>query len=72
MVEAAMDGVGIAFVPDHLVQHALKDGRLIRLLEDWCPPFPGLCLCYSGHRQISTALRALIDMVKENNPHAKS
>lgn len=68
MVEAAIDGIGIAFVPDHLVQNALRDGRLIRLLEDWCPSFPGLCLCYPGHRHVSTGLRALIDLIKENDP----
>ncbi len=70
MVEAAIDGIGIAFVPDHLVQDALRDGRLIRLLEDWCPSFPGLCLCYPGHRHVSTGLRALIDVIKENDPFA--
>lgn len=61
MVEAAMDGIGIAFVPEHVAASGLGDGRLERLLEDWCPPFPGLCLYYPGHRHVSPALRALID-----------
>lgn len=61
MVEAAIDGIGIAFVPDHLAAEALNDGRLERCLEDWCPEYPGLCLYYSGHRHVSSALRALIN-----------
>jgi DNA-binding transcriptional LysR family regulator len=65
MVEAAIDGVGIAFVPDHLAADALKDGRLKRVLEEWCPAYPGLCLYYSGHRHISSGLRALINMLTE-------
>ncbi|MFC4763541.1 LysR family transcriptional regulator [Dyella koreensis] len=63
MVDAAMDGIGIAFVPDHLAAEALHDGRLERVLDDWCPSFPGLCLYYSGHRHVSSGLRALIAML---------
>lgn len=65
MVEAAIDGIGIAFVPDHLATEALRDGRLKRVLEDWCPQFPGLCLYYSGHRHISSGLNALIAMLTD-------
>ncbi|MGO4702483.1 LysR substrate-binding domain-containing protein [Dyella sp. 2RAB6] len=68
MVEAAIDGIGIAFVPDHLSTAALKDGRLQRVLEEWCPSFPGLCLYYSGHRHLSSGLRALINMMMEALP----
>jgi DNA-binding transcriptional LysR family regulator len=68
MVEAAIDGIGIAFVPDHLATAALKDGRLQRVLEEWCPSFPGLCLYYSGHRHLSSGLRALINMMTEALP----
>jgi len=65
MVDAAIDGIGIAFVPDHLVVQALHDGSLERVLDDWCPPFPGLCLYYPGHRHVSTGLRALIAMISD-------
>lgn len=65
MVDAAIDGIGIAFVPDHLATDALRDGRLERVLEDWCPPFPGLCLYYPGHRHIPLALRLLITTIKD-------
>lgn len=73
MVDAATDGIGIAFVPEHLAQAALEDGRLERVLDAWCPPFPGLCLYYAGHRHVSSALRALIDAVRlhqDGAPHA--
>ncbi|WP_259740997.1 LysR substrate-binding domain-containing protein, partial [Pseudomonas poae] len=69
MVEAAMDGVGIAFVPEHLALDALADGRLERVLDDWCPSMPGLCLYYSGHRHVSVALRALITALRREEPH---
>ena len=65
MVDAAIDGIGIAFVPDFLAAAALKDGRLESVLEDWCPAFPGVCLYYPGHRHVSTGLRALIDTVRD-------
>lgn len=64
MVDAAIDGVGIAFVPDFLVIDPIKDGVLKRVLEDWCPTFPGVCLYYPGHRHVSAGLRALINAIK--------
>jgi DNA-binding transcriptional LysR family regulator len=64
MVDAAIDGIGIAFVPDHLVRDALRDGHLERVLTDWCPVLPGLCLYYPGHRHVSSGLRALIDTLR--------
>ncbi|CAI0709471.1 D-malate degradation protein R [Serratia entomophila] len=65
MVDAAIDGIGIAFVPDHLADEALRDGRLERVLDEWCPAYPGLCLYYSGHRHVSSALKALIGCIRE-------
>ena len=66
MVEAAVDGIGIAFVPDHLAGDGLRSGRLQAALDEWCPPFPGLCLYYSGHRHVSSALVALISTIRRN------
>jgi DNA-binding transcriptional LysR family regulator len=60
MVEAAADGLGIAFVPEPAARPALDEGRLVALLEDWSPVIPGLCLYYSGHRHVPAALRAFI------------
>lgn len=64
MAEAAKDGIGIAFVPDHFAREGLADGSLERVMTDWCPLMPGLCLYYSGHRHVPSALRALIEMLR--------
>lgn len=64
MVDAAIDGIGIAFVPDFLVRDALAAGSLERFLVDWCPVFPGVCLYYPGRRHVSGSLRALIDTIQ--------
>ncbi len=64
MVDAAIDGIGIAFVPEHLALEALHYGRLERALDAWCPAYPGLCLYYSGHRHVSGALKALIEYLR--------
>jgi len=65
MVEAAMDGLGIAYVPEPFARTALEDGRLVAVLADWCPPIPGLCLYFPANRHMPTNLRAFIDMVRE-------
>lgn len=65
MAEAAADGIGIAFVPESYARQFLDAGRLVTVLEDWCPPIPGLTLYYPGHRHVPSALRAFIDLVKE-------
>ena len=67
MVEAAEDGLGIAYVPEDYARVALKEGRLIAVLEDWCPPVSGLFLYFSGNRHVPAALRALIEMVREKS-----
>ncbi|WP_248127751.1 LysR substrate-binding domain-containing protein [Brucella pituitosa] len=64
MVEAAIDGIGIAFVPDFLVAGALREGHLQRVLEEWCPAFPGVCLYYPGRRYVPSGLRALIGTIQ--------
>lgn len=64
MLDAAADGAGLAYTADRYAAPYLADGRLLRVLDDWCPPFPGFYLYYPGRRQISAALRALIDALK--------
>ncbi|TSJ61668.1 LysR family transcriptional regulator [Starkeya sp. 3C] len=66
MVEAAIDSIGIAFVPDFLVAEALREHQLERVLDEWCPAFPGVCLYYPGRRHVSPGLRALIETIKTN------
>jgi len=64
MVRAAMDGIGLAFVSDERVEPQLASGELIRVLEDWCQPFPGFFLYYPSRRQQPTALSALINTLR--------
>jgi DNA-binding transcriptional LysR family regulator len=64
MTEAAIRGLGIAFVPELVARHHLEAGVLTSLLEDWCPPYPGVFLYYPGHRHVPSGLRAFIDVLK--------
>lgn len=68
MVEAALNGMGIAWVLELNVMQHLEEGRLVRVLEDWSPTFAGLCLYYPGHRHVPPALRAFADMLRETVP----
>jgi DNA-binding transcriptional LysR family regulator len=64
-VEAALAGLGLAYVLESSVADHLAAGRLVRVLEDWTPTFPGLRLYYPGHRHVPAGLRALIEVVRE-------
>jgi len=64
MVEAAADGLGIAYVPESFAREMLESGHLVTVLEDWCPPIPGLALYYPRNRHVPSALRAFIDVLK--------
>ena len=65
MVQAAADGLGIAYVPELYASEFLETGRLVAVLEDWCPFIPGLVLYFPNNRHMPPALRALVDVVKE-------
>jgi DNA-binding transcriptional LysR family regulator len=65
MIDAARAGVGIAYLSEWNVAADLTAGTLVRALEDWTPPFPGLCLYYPGRRHVPAGLRALIDLIRE-------
>lgn len=67
MIQAASNGLGIAYVPETFGRDLLASGRLVTVLEDWCPPLPGLMLYYRGHRHVPSALRAFIDILREAN-----
>jgi DNA-binding transcriptional LysR family regulator len=61
---AAVEGVGLAQLPEPIVAGAIKAGRLVRVLQSFAPMAPGVFLFYPGHRQILPKLRAFIDHVK--------
>jgi DNA-binding transcriptional LysR family regulator len=63
-VDAALAGVGIAFVIEDQVASLVEAGALVRVLEDWCEPFPGFFLYYPGRRQASPALAAFIEAIR--------
>ncbi|UKV12685.1 LysR family transcriptional regulator [Thalassospiraceae bacterium SW-3-3] len=65
MAEAASDGMGIAYLPDHIAAPYIDKGELAPLLLDWCPPGPGLCIYYPDHRHVPAPLRAFLDVVRE-------
>ncbi|PAP98194.1 LysR family transcriptional regulator [Mesorhizobium mediterraneum] len=67
MAEAAVAGLGVAYISDKSAQSYIEQGALVSLLEDWCPAIPGLFLYYPGHRLVPPALRAFIDVLKETN-----
>lgn len=64
MTEAALRGLGIAFVPEPVARPHLDAGLLTSVLDEWCPPYPGLFLYYPGHRHVPARLRAFIDVLK--------
>lgn len=63
-LQAAIDGLGIAYLPDDTVQPLLANGSLVRALEDWCPPFPGYHLYYPSRRQHSSGFAVLIEALR--------
>jgi DNA-binding transcriptional LysR family regulator len=56
--------VGLAFVPDELVANHVAAGRLVRVLEDWCPTLPGLHIFYASRRETSRAVAVVIDALR--------
>jgi DNA-binding transcriptional LysR family regulator len=68
-IEAAVAGLGIIYVNDSSVAKHVASGRLIRVLDDWTPSFPGLRLYYSGHRHVPAGLRAFIAVLRKANRH---
>ena len=61
MLNAALAGLGLAYVPEGLAQPYLAKGRLKRVLEDWCEPYTGYHLYYPSRRQPTPAFALLVD-----------
>lgn len=64
MLQAALDGVGFAYVPLDLMQPHIDAGRLVPVLEDWWPRFPGYHLYYANRRQLAPALALVIEALR--------
>ena len=62
---AVLEGIGLGFFMEQNVLADIEAGRLVRVLEDWTPPFGGLCLYYPGRRNPSAALKAFIGLARE-------
>ncbi|BBC02933.1 MULTISPECIES: LysR family transcriptional regulator [Bradyrhizobium] len=71
LVGAAVEGVGLAQVPAPLVSGAVKEKKLVRVLDAFASTTPGVFLYYPGHRQIMPKLRAFIDHVKSRSVAAR-
>jgi DNA-binding transcriptional LysR family regulator len=64
ILNAALDGLGLAYLPEEQVQPYLADGRLVRVLDSWCQPFSGYHLYYPSRRQPSAAFAVLVDELR--------
>ncbi|WP_062111294.1 LysR family transcriptional regulator [Aureimonas sp. AU40] len=65
MLAAALDGLGVGYLLEHEVAPRLEDGRLVHLLSDWTPPFPGFHLYYPSRRQMRPVLAAFIEALRQ-------
>jgi len=64
MLGAALAGLGLSYLPEGLVQSDINKGRLKRVLEDWCLPYPGYHLYYPSRRQPSAAFALIVEALR--------
>lgn len=65
IIAAAVDGYGLGFIPDGLALDHIASGRLVQVLGDWCPSYPGYHLCYPSRRQASAAFKVVLEALRE-------
>lgn len=63
-VEAALNGYGIAYLPESIVAPAIQTGQLVQVLDDWSPYFPGYYLYYPSRRQNGPAFTIVVDALR--------
>jgi DNA-binding transcriptional LysR family regulator len=63
-LKAVRAGIGLAYLPEDQVKADVAQGRLVRVLEDWCPPFPGYHLYYPSRRQPAQAFALLVETLR--------
>jgi DNA-binding transcriptional LysR family regulator len=64
IIAACLEGFGLAFLPETMLLPHLRSGRLVRVLDDWCPPFPGYHLYYPSRRQPSPAFAVIAEALR--------
>lgn len=66
-INAALAGLGLAYAPENLIKEHIKQGRLIQVLEDWCPVFTGFHLYYPSRKQHTKAFALLLEALRYRN-----
>jgi DNA-binding transcriptional LysR family regulator len=72
ILDAALAGLGLAYLPEDLVEPHVAEDRLIRVLADWCPPFAGYHLYYPSRRQQAPAFALLVEALRYRDPSGAS
>jgi DNA-binding transcriptional LysR family regulator len=67
VIQAVLNGVGIGTAMEETLKDLIADGRLIQVLRDWCPTFPGYFLYYPSRRNRPAALAALVDTLRTSD-----
>lgn len=63
-LDAALQGIGLAYLVEDMVQPHLRDGKLVRVLSDWCPPYAGYHLYYPSRKQTTPAFELLVQALR--------
>lgn len=64
VLNGALDGIGLAYIPDFMARPYIESGQLTEVLADWCPLFPGFHLYYPNRRNASPAFTAFVNAVR--------
>jgi DNA-binding transcriptional LysR family regulator len=72
MLQAALDGMGLCYVPLDLLEPHIAAGRLLPVLHDWWPQFPGYHLYYASRHQVSPALALVVEALRYSKPVART
>jgi DNA-binding transcriptional LysR family regulator len=62
---SVLEGTGIGYIFEQDILPDIEAGRVIRVLADWTPPYPGLCLYYPGRRNLSAGVKAFLELARE-------
>jgi DNA-binding transcriptional LysR family regulator len=66
MLDFALAGVGLAHLPEDIVEQHIREGHLVRVLDEWCPTVTGYHLYYPSRRQPKPAFRLLLDLLRSS------